>query len=195
MRQGQLCWPTAATEQHNGNWLSDRAPAWSTPGPPCRRPTPEWPAGAMGCDQTVETISRRWRAGLDGTRLCPLLPDGAQWRRAWRWRIMAPQAVKQMTTASLPPDTRFAGVVGGFMGPRWGTGWGLGFADRTDPSSPSPGRIGSFTWGGVWDTGFWIDPAEKLAVVQMIQIEPADDNGRYRRALQNLTYEALRTTS
>ena len=107
-------------------------------------------------------------------------------------RILAPHTVQQMTTASLPPDTRFAGVVGGLMGPRWGSGWGLGFAVRTDPSSLLPGRIGSFTWGGVWGTRFWIDPAEKLAVVQMLQIEPADDNGRHRRALANLTYEALR---
>jgi hypothetical protein len=33
-------------------------------------------------------------------------------------RILVPQTVKQMTTASLPPGMRFAGVVGGFMGPR-----------------------------------------------------------------------------
>lgn len=104
-------------------------------------------------------------------------------------RILAPEIVQQMTTASLSPDTRFAGIVGGFMGPGR-----LGFAVRTDPSSLLPGRIGSYTWGGVWGTRFWVDQVENMAVVQMIQIEPADDNGRYRRGLAKLTYEALRAT-
>jgi CubicO group peptidase (beta-lactamase class C family) len=127
----------------------------------------------------------------DYLRFCQMLLNGGELDGV---RVLAPQTLQQMTTASLPAETRFAGVAGGFMGPPWGTGWGLGFAIRTDPSSPMPGRISSFTWGGVWGTRFWIDPTEKLAVVQMIQIEPANDNGRYRRALQNLTYEALRVT-
>jgi CubicO group peptidase (beta-lactamase class C family) len=125
----------------------------------------------------------------DYMRFCQMLLNGGELDGA---RILAPKTVQQMTTASLPRETRFAGLVGAFVGPRWGTGWGLGFEVRTDPSSFQPGRISSFAWGGVWGTRFWIDPAERLAVVQMIQIEPDDDNGRYRRALQNLTYEALR---
>ena len=127
----------------------------------------------------------------DYLRFCQMLLNGGELEGV---RILAPQSVQQMTTGSLSPDTHFAGIVGGFLGPRWGSSWGLGFAVRTDPSSILPGRIGSYTWGGVWGTRFWVDPLEKMAVVQMIQIEPADDNGRYRRGLANLTYEALRAT-
>ena len=66
-------------------------------------------------------------------------------------------------------------------------------AIRTDPnSSIVPGGIGSFTWGGLWGTRFWIDPTEQLAVMQMIQIEPSDDKGQYTRALRQFTYDALR---
>lgn len=127
----------------------------------------------------------------DYLNFCQMLLNGGELNGE---RILAPQTVRQMTTASLSPEVRFAGAVGGSIGPRWGSSWGLGFAVRTDPSSTLAGRIGSLSWGGAWGTRFWVDPAEKLAAVQMIQIEPDDDNGRYRRALSNLTYDALRAS-
>lgn len=128
----------------------------------------------------------------DYLRFCQMLLNGGELDGV---RILRPATVAQMTTPSLPPDIPFAGVVGGFMGPRWGSSWGLGFAVRTDPnSSLVPGRLGSFTWGGLWGTRFWIDPVEKLAVVQMIQIEPSEDKGQYTRALEQLTYAAVRAT-
>jgi hypothetical protein len=99
--------------------------------------------------------------------------------------------VRQMTTNTLPPDVRFAGVTGQFVGPRVGTGWGLGFAIRTNPDfSILPGAVGSFNWSGLWGTYFWVDPAEKLIGVQMIQVPP-DDGASYRDALRHLTYAAL----
>lgn len=49
----------------------------------------------------------------------------------------------------------------------------LAFAIRTDPvSSWTPGAVGSFSWAGLWGTQFWIDPAEKLVGLQMIQAAP-----------------------
>jgi CubicO group peptidase (beta-lactamase class C family) len=105
-------------------------------------------------------------------------------------RILAPETVQLMTTSSLPPNIRFAQDL---IGPAAGSSFGLGFAIRTDPeSSRVPGSVGTFTWGGLWGTIFWIDPAEKLIVVQMIQIAPADDRGQFGRALRFLTYAALR---
>ena len=57
--------------------------------------------------------------------------------------------VKQMTTNTLPPETHFAGEVGQYVGPRVGTGWGLGFAVRTNPEfSLIPGAVGSYNWSG-----------------------------------------------
>jgi len=85
-------------------------------------------------------------------------------------RVLSPQAVKQMTTNALPPDIR---IFGNEVGPLAGRGFGLGFAVRTDPvHSWTPGAVGSFSWAGLWGTQFWIDPAEKLVGLQMIQAAP-----------------------
>jgi CubicO group peptidase (beta-lactamase class C family) len=107
-------------------------------------------------------------------------------------RILAAKTVQQMTTDALPPDVRFAGIIGAFVGPKVGTSWGLGSALRTNPEfSLLPGAVGSFSWSGIWGTYFWIDPVEKLVAVQMIQV-PADTGFVYRDALRHLTYAALR---
>src|SRR5262249_40021056 len=83
-------------------------------------------------------------------------------------------------------------AVGGYIGPAAGSSWGLGFAIRTDPRfSGVPGGLGSFGWGGVWGTTFWIDPAHDLIALQMIQVAPAAA-GAYAHALRHLVYAALR---
>src|SRR5262249_47669762 len=58
--------------------------------------------------------------------------------------------------------------------------------------SQMAGAVGSFTWGGVWGTYFWIDPAEKLVGLQMIQVAP-QDTGTYSAAIRHLAYAALKT--
>jgi CubicO group peptidase (beta-lactamase class C family) len=126
----------------------------------------------------------------DYLRFCQMLLNGGELDGV---RILSASTVQRMTTSSLPPQMGFAGGVGKFLGPRWGSSWGLGFAVRTDPnSSLVPGAVGSFTWGGLWGTKFWIDPAERLVVVQLIQIESSDDTGQYTRALRYFAYGALR---
>ena len=123
----------------------------------------------------------------DYLRFCQMLLNGGELDGV---RILTPKALLLMTTNSLPPDIRF---VGSMVGPAAGSSWGLGFAIRTDPeSSHVPGSVGSFTWGGVWGTYFWIDPAERLIVIQMIQTAP-DNSGPYSGVLRNLTYAALRS--
>jgi CubicO group peptidase (beta-lactamase class C family) len=124
----------------------------------------------------------------DYLRFCQMLLNGGELDGV---RILSARTVQQMTTNSLPPDVRFAGVIGQFVGPRVGTGWGLGFAIRTNADfSLVPGAVGSFNWSGVWGTYFWIDPVEKLIGVQMIQVPP-DAGAAYRDALRHLTYAAL----
>jgi len=124
----------------------------------------------------------------DYLRFCQMLLNGGGLDGV---RILSAKTVQQMTTNALPPDVRFAGVNGQFVGPRVGTGWGLGFAIRTNPDfSFLPGAVGSFNWGGAWGTYFWIDPVEKLIGVQMIQVPP-DAGAPYRDALRHLTYAAL----
>jgi CubicO group peptidase (beta-lactamase class C family) len=93
-----------------------------------------------------------------------------------------------MTANSPPTGVRFAGAVGDFIGPAAGSGWGLGFAIRTDPKfSGVPGGLGSFGWGGAWGATFWIDPAHDLIALQMIQVDPAAA-GTDARALRPLLY-------
>jgi hypothetical protein len=104
-------------------------------------------------------------------------------------RILRAQTVQLMTTNSLPADIRFALNV---IGPETGASFGLGFAIRTNPeASQVPGSVGTFTWGGLWGTTFWIDPTEKLIAVLMIQVAPSA-SGPYQSAFRNLTYGALR---
>lgn len=122
----------------------------------------------------------------DYLRFCQMLLNGGELDGA---KILTPQTVQLMTTNSLPAGIR---TVGEAIGPARGTSWGLGFAIRTGPeSSQVPGSVGSYTWSGVWGTYFWIDPAEKLIAVQMIQAAPGKFGATFA-VIRNLTYGALR---
>jgi CubicO group peptidase (beta-lactamase class C family) len=125
----------------------------------------------------------------DYLRFCQMLLNGGELDGV---RLLTPQTVKQMTTNALPSGTRIFG--GDEVGSRAGTDFGLGFAIRADPvHSWVPGAVGSFSWAGYWGTYFWIDPAEKLIGVQMIQATPGS---KARAALNSsgvghLAYGAL----
>jgi CubicO group peptidase (beta-lactamase class C family) len=125
----------------------------------------------------------------DYLRFCQMLLDGGELDGA---RVLSAQAVKAMTTDALSPDVSIYG--GDEVGARAGTTFGLGFAIRTNPvQSWIPGAPGSFSWAGYWGTYFWIDPAEKLIGIQMIQATPGS---KARRALayvgiNHLAYGAL----
>jgi CubicO group peptidase (beta-lactamase class C family) len=123
----------------------------------------------------------------DDLRFCQMLLNDGELDGV---RLLTPQVVKEMTTNALPPDIR---IFGNEVGPLAGRSFGLGFAIRTDPvSSWTPGAVGSFSWAGKWGTYFWIDPAEKLIGLQMIQAAP----GKGREAvpfagINHLAYGAL----
>jgi CubicO group peptidase (beta-lactamase class C family) len=123
----------------------------------------------------------------DYLRFCQMLLNGGELDGV---RVLSPQTVKQMTTNALPSDIR---IFGNEIGPLAGRSFGLGFAVRTDPvHSFTPGAVGSFSWAGHWGTQFWIDPAEQLIGIQMIQAAP----GKGRAAvpfpgIRYLAYGAL----
>jgi CubicO group peptidase (beta-lactamase class C family) len=107
-------------------------------------------------------------------------------------RILSPATVQRMTRNALPPDIRFAGYASGLVGPQAGSTWGLGFAVRSDAAwSLVPGSAGSFNWMGTSGTYFWVDPAEQLVAVQMIDAAPGT-SGPPSRMFRNLAYGALR---
>ena len=55
--------------------------------------------------------------------------------------------------------------------PGCGVGFGLGFAVTIDTArSMMPGSVGEYYWGGMFSTGFFVDPAEQLAMVFMPQL-------------------------
>ncbi|MEH2554389.1 CubicO group peptidase (beta-lactamase class C family) [Bradyrhizobium algeriense] len=105
-------------------------------------------------------------------------------------RILVPATVRRMTTSALPPDIRFASGIA--VGPRGGSTFGLGFAIRTNATwSWVPGSVGSYTWNGRWGSYFWVDPAEKLIAIQLIQAG-TENYDQFWAPFRNLTYGAFR---
>ncbi|MFT4120057.1 serine hydrolase [Bradyrhizobium sp.] len=132
--------------------MPERPPIWDVTTPP------KLFAGGGGLVSTAP----------DYLRFCQMLLNGGELDGV---RVLSPQAVKDMRTNALPPDTRIFG--GDEVGVRAGTTFGLGFAIRIDPvHSWVPGAPGSFSWAGLWGTYFWIDPAQQLIGLQMIQATP-----------------------
>ncbi|WP_050628754.1 serine hydrolase domain-containing protein [Bradyrhizobium viridifuturi] len=123
----------------------------------------------------------------DFLRFCQMLLNGGELDGV---RILKPETVRLMLTNSMPPDIHFAGHE---AGPAYGTGWGLGFAIRTNPNfSLIPGAVGSFNWQGSWGTFFSVDPVQKLILIMMMQRNQGNDNGFYFNAIRRLPYAALK---
>lgn len=79
-------------------------------------------------------------------------------------------------------------VAGDLLSP--GHGFGLGFAVRTAAGlSPVPGSVGLYYWGGIAGTTFFVDPAEDLYALLMIQAPNQRDH--YRPLFRSLVYAAL----
>jgi CubicO group peptidase (beta-lactamase class C family) len=71
-----------------------------------------------------------------------------------------------------------------------GHGFGLGFAVRNEPGmSVMPGSVGLYFWGGIAGTTFWIDPAEELYAMMLVQAPGQRDY--YRTLFRTLVYGAL----
>lgn len=71
-----------------------------------------------------------------------------------------------------------------------GHGFGLGFAVRRgDGVSAMPGSAGTYHWGGVAGTTFWVDPKEDFFAVLMLQAPNQRDY--YRQLFRALVYAAL----
>ncbi|MFN0040263.1 MAG: serine hydrolase domain-containing protein [Burkholderiales bacterium] len=130
-------------------------------------------AGGHGLVSTAEDYLRFTRMLLNGGEL-----DGV--------RLLGPRTVRNMSANHL--NERISR--GNLYLPGPGYGFGLGFGTRVESGqSEWPGSVGDYYWGGFAGTAFWIDPAEKLAVVYMSQ-EPVR-RGHYRNLLRSLVYQAI----
>jgi len=126
----------------------------------------------------------------DYYRVCQMLLNGGSLDGQ---RIIGPRTLAFMTRNHLPGGvdmSQFA--TGSFSETVYeGVGFGLGFASKVDAvSNGFPGSRGSFFWGGLASTLFWVDPAEELVVVFMTQLIPSS-TFNFRGQLENIIYGAL----
>ena len=87
-------------------------------------------------------------------------------------RILSPKTIKNMTGNHLP-TTIFASGTGEDLvrSSLRGYGFGLGFGVVVDPTATkSAVSKGTFMWGGAAATIFWVDPAEEMVVLGMMQL-------------------------
>jgi len=72
-----------------------------------------------------------------------------------------------------------------------GVGFGLGFAVTEQPAQTlTPGSVGDYYWGGMFSTGFFVDPVEQICSVFMTQLMPSSTYP-VRREVKTLVHAAL----
>jgi CubicO group peptidase (beta-lactamase class C family) len=119
---------------------------------------------------------------MDYARFCQMLLNGGSLGGV---RIIGRKTLELMASDHLGPNVK---VDSPLMPP--GHGFGLGFAVRTHQGlAPFPGSLGQFFWSGMAGTFFWIDPAEELFAVFMMQ---GPGQRQYIRSLlRDLVYAAV----
>lgn len=126
----------------------------------------------------------------DYLKFCLMLANGGELNGV---RLLSPKTLEYMTMNHLPGGRTLKDMGDKtFSESRMdGSGFGLGWAVTTDViATMQPGSVGTFSWGGMASTFFWIDPVEDLIAIQMTQLMPS---GAYpiRPQLQQLVYAAI----
>jgi len=130
--------------------------------------------GGFGLASTVDDYMRFARMLLGGGEL-----DGA--------RMLKPSTVKLMSTNHL--DARI--TERDFLPSKGSVGFGLDFAVRVSQpqkAEENRGAVGEFFWDGAASTLFWVDPANRMAVVFFTQKMPFD--GTLHRDIRAAIYGA-----
>ncbi len=132
----------------------------------------------------------RWYSGGGGLvstprdylRFCQMMLNGGVLDGR---RILSRKTVELMTVNHLGSVSRASSM------PKRGYGFGLGFAVHVDPvESGVNGTAGEYSWGGLAGTTFWIDPAEDLIGLYMMQVLPPRI-GRSGEEFKRLAYQAI----
>ena len=119
---------------------------------------------------------------MDYARFSAMLAAGGTFGKT---RILGRATLDFMTADHLGPE---ATVGSELLAP--GHGFGLGFAVRTAPGLAAvPGSVGTFYWGGIAGTTFWVDPVEDIFALMLVQAPGRRDY--YRTLFRNLVYAAL----
>jgi CubicO group peptidase (beta-lactamase class C family) len=103
-----------------------------------------------------------YSTALDYARFCQMLLSGGTLDGV---RVLKPETVRLMHENMLPPGVHVAIGTNDLKG----TMFGLDFAvvKASGPGEPVP--PGTYYWSGIYGTYFWIDPANELIVVGMLQ--------------------------
>ena len=132
----------------------------------------------------------RWYSGGGGLvsttrdylRFCQMLLNGGTLDGS---RILSRKTLDLMTSDHVKGIRRASPVLSR------GYGFGLDFAVHIDRAeSGLNGSVGEYNWGGLAGTIFWIDPAEEMIGLYMIQSLPprfGDSRNRFKR----LAYQAI----
>jgi CubicO group peptidase (beta-lactamase class C family) len=126
----------------------------------------------------------------DYFKFCLMVANGGELNGV---RILSPKTLEFMTRNHLPENKTLREMGDKtFSETRMeGTGFGLGWSVVTDViATTQPGSEGTFSWGGMASTFFWIDPVEDIIAIQMTQLMPS---GAYpiRPQLQQLVYASI----
>jgi CubicO group peptidase (beta-lactamase class C family) len=99
-------------------------------------------------------------------------------------RLLSRKTIELMTADHLGPITGAPDLL------LPGYGFGLGFAVRLEPGiSHVPGSVGQYFWGGLAGTTFWVDPAEELFAILLIQGPGQRDY--FRTLFRDMVYAAF----
>jgi CubicO group peptidase (beta-lactamase class C family) len=103
-------------------------------------------------------------------------------------RLLGPRTVDYMTADHLGNTPINPNINGDLLPP--GHGFGLGFAVRTAAGLAAvPGSVGLYYWGGIAGTTFFVDPAEDLYA--MLLIQAPNQREYYRPLFRTLVYACL----
>jgi CubicO group peptidase (beta-lactamase class C family) len=95
-------------------------------------------------------------------------------------RLLSRNAVRMMTSNQI-----------GALNLTHGDKFGLGFELVTDESSAyTPASAGTFSWGGMFSSNYWIDPKEKMVAQIFLNIYP-NRHGDLHDKIKNFVYQAI----
>jgi len=126
-------------------------------------------SGGAGLVSTADDYARFLQMLLDGGAL-----NGV--------RILAPHTVDLMSHNQ----------IGTLFDASGAHGFGFGFETTERYGATGMASVGTFSWGGAYGSGYWVDPVERLVIVLMVNQLPlrADVGGKF----PTLVYQALVAT-
>jgi len=151
-------------------------------------------AGSPPTDYTKQPTMASGGGGLVSTaedyyRFAQMLANGGELDGK---RILGPATVKLMTSNHLPEELLTGKFGIGMHVMRAGFGYGYDGAVVFDPPAANlPGGKGTYFWDGAAGTWFWVDPANDIVFVGMIQRMTSPDNHSLLYRSHAVVYQAL----